>query len=257
MIASVFSKAKTDNRKVFIPYFPAGYPTLAKSKKVFVQLAKSGSDLIEVGIPFSDAIADGPVIQKAATSALQAGLRVNQVFDALSELNSKLPPTIIMTYYNLLYANGLKNFARKAGKTGVRGVIVPDLPPDEAGDWIKASRDHLETVFLVAPTTTDERIKKIDKATSAFIYCVSLTGVTGARKQLPPGLQAFLKRVRKITKKPLAVGFGISSKQHVEQLQPHADGIIIGSAIIEAYNKGKTEKEALQLIDKLVNNLQI
>ncbi len=255
MLKTVFDKAKQNNKNVFIPYFPAGYPTISKSKKVFKQLSKSGSDIIEVGIPFSDPLADGPTIQKASTVALDAGLKIEQVFKALGEIKGDLPPTIIMTYYNLLYANGLKNFARKAAKAGVAGVIIPDLPVDESGEWVKLSKDHIETVFLAAPTSSDERIKKIDKATTSFIYCVSVTGVTGALNTLPRNLSSFLKRVKGVAKNPLAVGFGVSKKEQVKQINKIADGVIVGSAIIKAYEKAKSEKEALKNVDSLIRKL--
>ncbi|TET53503.1 MAG: tryptophan synthase subunit alpha [Actinobacteria bacterium] len=257
MIASIFEKARKENRTMLMPYFPVGYPTLSRSKKVFLNLAKNGADLLEVGIPFSDPIADGPVIQKASTVALKAGLKVEQVFGALNDIKKKLPPTIIMTYYNLLYKNGLKNFARKAAKAGVKGVIVPDLTVEEAKDWLAASRDQVETIFLVAPTSSDARIKKISKASSSFLYCVSLTGVTGARNKLPKSTYVFLKRVRSLTKKPIAVGFGISKREQVNELRPLSDGIIVGSSLIKAYTKAKTETDSLKNIEKFIKRLGV
>ena len=218
-------------------------------------MAESGADIIEVGIPFSDPLADGPTIQRASTIALNAGLKIDHVFESLKEIKGALPPTVIMTYYNLLYANGLKNFARKAAKAGVSGVIIPDLPVDESSEWVKVSKDHLETIFLVAPTSSNARIKMINKATTSFIYCVSLTGVTGAVKKLPASLNSFLKRVRSSTTKPLAVGFGVSSKDQVKQISKLADGVIVGSAIIKAYDNAKNEKEALKNIDRAVKKL--
>jgi len=257
MINKVFLEAKANNKTVFVPYFMAGYPSIAKSKKVFLQLAKSGAGLLEVGIPFSDPMADGPTIQQASSAALNAGFKVNQAFELLTELKGKVPPVVIMTYYNLVYANGLRNFASKAAKAGISGIIIPDLPLEEATGWLQASRDHLDTIFLIAPTSTDERIKKISESSSSFIYCVSLTGVTGARKELPKDIAAYLKRVRRITSKPLVVGFGVSTAQHVKQLKPLSDGIIVASAIIKIYSKAKDERQGLQNVDALVKGLKV
>lgn len=256
MISKIFQRAKADNKTVFIPYFPVGYPTTEKSKKAYIQLTQSGADLIEVGIPFSDPIADGPTIQKASNEALKAGFKVSQAIEILNDVKNKIAPTTIMTYYNLLYRNGLRNFARKAARAGVKGVIVPDLPLEEASEWLAASKDHLETIFLVAPTSTEERIKKIGRLTTAFIYCVSLTGVTGERKQLPSNLARFLKDVKRLTKKPTAVGFGISKREQVKHIQKLADGFIVGSAIIKAYAKGSNERQSLKNIDTLAKKLK-
>lgn len=256
MIREIFKEAKRNNKTVFIPYFLAGYPTMEKSKKAFLQLAKSGADLIEAGFPFSDPIADGPTIQQASNEALKAGFKVGRSFELLQDIKSKVAPVIIMTYYNLLYRNGLKNFARKAAKAGVKGVIIPDLTVEEATDWLGVSKDHLETIFLVAPTSTEDRIKKIGRLTTAFIYCVSLTGVTGERKQLPSDLERFLKKVKRLTKKPTAVGFGISTKKQVNQIKKVVDGFIVGSAIIKAYSKGRNERESLNNLDSLASRLK-
>lgn len=233
-IEQTFSKLKSQNLKAVMPYFMAGYPALDGSKKAILAAVEAGADLIELGIPFSDPLADGPVIQEAGKIALENGTTTDAVFDLVRALrDSSDAPIVLMTYYNLIFRYGLGRFAKRAAASGADGVIVPDLPPEESEPWRKAARaEGLDTVFLVAPTSTPKRIAMAAEASSGFVYCVSITGVTGERAQLPANLVDFVEGVRAIADKPVAVGFGISNAEQARQVAEIADGVIIGSALV-------------------------
>ncbi|HDP70310.1 MAG TPA: tryptophan synthase subunit alpha [Actinobacteria bacterium] len=230
-----FKELKARDKKALIPYITGGYPTLDACEKLIELFAANGADIVEIGIPYSDPLADGPTIQRASEAVLSSGVDVEDIFKMVANLRKKTDiPLVFMTYYNVIYCYGEKKFAEKAISIGIDGVIVPDLPPEEAASWCKvATVNSLDTIFLVAPTSDDERIEKIVSASSGFIYCVSLTGVTGARDNLPMELSSFMRRVRSQTDKPLAVGFGISSTEVAKKVSKLADGIIIGSALID------------------------
>lgn len=229
-----FRELKKEGRAALIPYIMAGYPTLKASERTVKTLVEAGADLIEIGIPYSDPLADGITIQKAAEVALSQGVTTEDVFGLARKIRQSSDiPLILMTYYNTIFRFGLESFAQKAASSAVDGIISPDLPPEEGERWRKiARRFNLNTVFLLAPTSTDERIDKVASFSQGFIYCVSLTGVTGARKKLPPNLAQFLGRVRSKTDKPLAVGFGISTPEQAREVAKLSDGVIIGSALL-------------------------
>jgi len=234
-IKRTFEKLKKDNKKALIPYITGGYPSLDACQRIIQVLADSGADIIEIGIPYSDPLADGPTIQRASEIALSRGVNTKDIFEMVGNLRKKLSiPIVLMTYYNTIYRYGEENFAKEASCVGVDGVIIPDLPPEEGSLWRKLAKENsLDTIFLVSPTSNNDRIRKIISASSGFIYCVSLTGVTGARSGLSSDLSDFISRVRFLTNKPLAVGFGISSADLAKRVSETADGIIIGSALID------------------------
>ncbi|MBL8055274.1 MAG: tryptophan synthase subunit alpha [Anaerolineales bacterium] len=224
-----------DHRPTFMPYYPLGFPTPAASVDVIEALAKNGADLIEVGLPFSDPLADGPVIQRATQIALQQGMTVARALPALRELRARgvTIPLILMGYYNPLLAYGPERLAREAAEAGADGFIVPDLPPEESAEF-EAAVAPLPQIRMVAPTTPEERLGRVLSGAQGFVYLVSLTGVTGTRGALPEGLPEFLARVRAATRLPLCVGFGISTPEQALTVGRLADGVIVGSAVVRA-----------------------
>jgi len=224
-----------DRRPTFMPYYPLGFPTPALSVDVIEALARNGADLIEVGLPFSDPLADGPVIQRATQIALQQGLTVAKALQAVAELRARgvTTPLVLMGYFNPLLAYGLERLARKAAEAGADGFIVPDLPPEEAAEF-EAAIAPLPQIRMVAPTTPDERLAAVLSEARGFVYMVSLTGVTGARTALAEGLADFVGRVRAHTALPVCVGFGIGTPEQAQAVGALADGVIVGSACVRA-----------------------
>jgi len=255
-ISDKFKKGKEEKRALLIPYLTAGFPSLESSKKIFEVLAREGADLIEIGIPFSDPLADGPTIQRSSEIALKQGISTDDVFKLIRHLRDITDiPLIAMTYYNLFFKYGLEKFVSASQAAGLDGVIIPDLPPEEAEDWLQAAKGKLETVFLLAPTSSFERIRKIVNFSEGFVYCVSLTGVTGTRKSLPSNLHSFVARVKAETSKPLAVGFGISTCEQAKNVAGIADGVIIGSAFINAISENKDIKEQISGVRNLLQQI--
>ena len=226
-------------RPALIGYMMAGYPTRTESLAVLRALAEAGADLIELGVPYSDPLADGPVIREAADEARRAaggtfGLAetIDLAREFIATAGHDAPPVALMTYLNPLMRAGLPKAAAAMREAGIGGVIVPDLPPDMAAPWLAAS-SGLDTVFLVAPTSTNERLAKVGAASHGFVYCVSSTGVTGERAELPPELSELVSRVKAATKLPVAVGFGVSTPEQAGSVALEADGVIVGSAIVK------------------------
>ena len=222
-------------RPAFMPYFPLGYPTPELSVDVIEALAKHGADLIEVGLPFSDPLADGPVIQRATHIALEQGMTVARALKCITDLRARgvTLPLILMGYYNPLLAYGLARVAADAAQAGADGFIVPDLPPEESAEMEAALGSGLPLIRMLAPTTPPGRIQTITRTARGFLYLVSLTGVTGARNQLPEGLAEFIGRVRAHTAVPLCVGFGIATPEQARAVGQWADGVIVGSACVK------------------------
>ena len=242
-IDTVFRKLKQRGEKALIPFITAGDPDLDTTQALALTMAAKGADLLELGIPFSDPLADGPTIQAASSRALKAGVHLADVLDLAGKLRLKTDiPLILMGYYNPILQYGLERTAKDAARLGVDGFIIPDLPPEEAGPWHRAAlKESLAPIMLAAPTSGPGRIKTMGRLTRGFLYYVSVTGITGARTELPPELAAALKQVRSLVNCPLAVGFGISTPQQVKWLAPYVDGIVVGSAIVQrvARLKGK------------------
>src|SRR5262245_10938794 len=230
-----FEALRRRGERALIPYFTAGDPSLDATRQLVVEAAKQGADIVELGIPFSDPLADGPVIQRATQRALAAGVTLPRVLEVGREVRNEVAlPLVLLTYYNPILAFGLASFCRAAVAAGVDGVIVADLPPEEAGP-LRAEADPagLRVIHLAAPTSTPARMRAIARASGGFIYMVSLTGVTGARRDLPADLAGHLRALRGITTKPIAVGFGISTPEHAAAVGKLADGVIVGSAIVD------------------------
>jgi tryptophan synthase alpha chain len=235
-IAAAFSG--NGKAAALMPYLMGGYPDLAASQAVGQACADAGADLLELGVPYSDPLADGPVIHAAATEALAAGVTVDGVLGVCEALSGRLP-VVLMVYANVVLSGGGEAFAARAADAGAAGLIVPDLPHDEAGE-LRAVCDArgLALVPLVAPTTTDERLAAIGADARGFVYTVSLTGTTGERGELPDGLEGTVERVRGATDLPVAVGFGISTGQQARRVAEVADGVIVGSRIVRAAGEG-------------------
>lgn len=228
--------ARDEGRVALVPYLTAGYPELDSTPELVRALVDGGADAIELGIPFSDPMADGVSIQRSTFRALQNGVTARSVLDSARKLRQEgvVIPLIVMTYFNPVLAYGQDAFVRDAVAAGIDGLIAVDVPPDEAEELAARCRtDGLDFIPLLAPTSTDERIALAAKEASGFVYCVSIAGVTGAREVLPEELGAFLQRVRRQTKLPLGVGFGISRPEHLEGLRGKADAAIVGSAIVD------------------------
>lgn len=250
-------EARFKGGKQLIPYVMAGFPNISISADVITELVRVGCRIIEIGIPYSDPLADGPTIQKAAETALAAGVTTDDVFAMISELSSELDfSPVLMVYYNLVYRYGLEHFVHRAAAAGVEGLIIPDLSVEEAQEFKYIAAGHdIDTIFLVAPTSSDERIERIAEASSGFVYCVSLTGVTGARRELPSTLVGFLDKVRNHTHLPVAVGFGISSADQVAQLVGFADGVVVGSALVNLVQRAASGPEAVTAVGDLAGDL--
>jgi tryptophan synthase alpha chain len=235
-IAAAF--ASHGKRAALMPYLMGGYPGLDASVEAGLAAADGGADLIELGIPFSDPLADGPVIHAAATEALARGATPHGVLRVCERLAERVP-VVLLVYVNVVMAAGPEAFALRAASAGAAGLIVPDLPHDEADEVRMACEaEGLALVPLVAPTTTPERVAEIGAAARGFVYTVSLTGTTGERTALPPGLVATVERVRAATDAPVAVGFGISSAEHASAVAELADGVIVGSRVVRAAGEG-------------------
>ncbi|MDZ4764389.1 MAG: tryptophan synthase subunit alpha [Chloroflexota bacterium] len=241
-IGAMFAAAKGQNRAAFLPYFPIGYPTHDASIETIAALAQTGVDGFEIGIPFSDPLADGAVIQAATQIALDNGTTVRKCLDAVRELRARgvEQPMLMMGYLNPLIAYGIERFVVDAKAAGADGVIVPDLPPEEGAQFVEVcARENIGMVFFLAPTSSADRIALVARAATGFIYVVALTGVTGARTELPVDLAAFIARLKaSVGATPLVMGFGISTPEQARMVSEQVDGFIVGSALVRAGKDG-------------------
>jgi tryptophan synthase alpha chain len=242
-ISETFRRLMKKGHKAFIPYVMAGDPSPDKTVEMVHVLEESGADIIEIGVPFSDPLADGPTIQRASERALKNCMTLRKAISLVRDLRqSTQVPLVLMTYFNPVFKYGIEDFIGNARVAGVDGVIIPDLPPDEAADFIKLSRKaSLDTIFLLAPTSTEERIRKVTKASSGFIYYVSMTGITGANLSLDGSMETLISSIKKFTDKPVAVGFGISTPDEASVVSRVADGVIVGSAIVKRLHDAPDE----------------
>jgi len=238
-LARTLADLRARGRRALIPYVMAGDPDLPTTGQYVDVLVASGADAVELGIPFSDPIADGPINQRAGLRAMAHGMGLDAALDLVARLRERTQiPLAFMTYYNLILRHGLEAFCRAATAAGLDGLIVADLPPEEGAELMaEARRVNLATVFLLAPTSTEERIKAVAAASTGFVYCVSRTGVTGVRDELPEGVRDLVQRIRRQTQTPVCVGFGISQAAQAREAAAVADGVIVGSAIVRKLEK--------------------
>jgi tryptophan synthase alpha chain len=237
--------AAFQHKPIFMPYFPLGYPTIESSVDIIEALAKNGADLIEVGLAFSDPLADGPVIQQATQVALQNGITLKKSLACVAELRRRgvTIPLILMGYYNPILSFGLKEYVEAAQSAGADGFIIPDLPPEEAAEF-EALCGNLPLISMLAPTTPPERMSAIASKAKGFIYLVSVAGVTGARQQVASGLEELINKVKANTSIPVCVGFGIGTPDQARQVAASADGVIVGSACVRTIGESETPVEA-------------
>ena len=252
------NQLKSHNQCALIPFITAGDPDLETTGKALQVLAENGADVIELGVPYSDPLADGPTIQAAATRALEKGVKLEDVLNIVRETSSKIDvPIILFTYYNPIYYRGIEAFLQQIKSAGVKGLIVPDLPLEEAEILLEpAKKMGIEVTLLVAPTSSQERIEAIAAKSQGFIYLVSVTGVTGMRTQMGTRVKDLLVDLRKVTDKPIGVGFGISSPEQAKQVKDWgADAAIVGSALVKRLSQGSPE-EGLQAIGEFCKTLK-
>jgi tryptophan synthase alpha chain len=257
-ISSHFQSLRDDGKCALIPFITAGDPDLDTTAKALVILDQAGADFIELGVPYSDPLADGPVIQAAATRALQKGVTLDNVLNLVREVSPKLrSPIILFTYYNPIFYRGVENFVDQIAQAGVKGLVIPDLPLEEAENILKiTAQKGIDLILLVAPTSHLERIEAIASKSQGFIYLVSVTGVTGVRTEVGKGVEGLISQLRSVTNKPIGVGFGISEADHALQMKKWgADGVIVGSAFVKRLAQGNPQ-EGLKEIESFCRSLK-
>lgn len=254
-----FKQLKAEDRSALITYICAGDPTLRITYELVLELERNGADIIELGVPFSDPIADGPTIQRAAQRALKQHTSLSNILDLVHKIRQKSQvPILLMTYFNPVYQFGLEKLARAAVDAGVDGFIIPDLLPESGKEVSKILKKHkLDPVFLVSPLTSGKRLDMINKDSSGFVYYVSVTGVTGARTGLPQNIDKHAEELKKRIKKPIAVGFGVSAARQVEELSACFDGVIVGSAIVSIIEQNIGKKDLVAKVGKFVKSLKV
>ena len=256
-IADTFNRLKREGKKGFIPFVTAGDPNLKTTSELIIELDRAGATAIELGIPFSDPMADGPVIQRASERALKNSFGVSEVLELVERAREKTStPIILFTYFNPLLQFGLKRLAARAAEVGVDGVLVTDLTPEEAEEFAAELRaQNLDMIFLVAPTSTDERLRMVAERASGFIYAISRAGVTGPRASVSEEAERLVNRVRNFSDLPVAVGFGISSAEQVADVQRYADAVVVGSAIVAEIERNSNDKNLSRHIGDFAREL--
>ncbi|MBI4722786.1 MAG: tryptophan synthase subunit alpha [Candidatus Stahlbacteria bacterium] len=250
---SKISDTFTKYKKVFIPYITVGDVNLSLTEELILEMSKRDAHIIELGVPFSDPLADGPTIQRASERALKRGINFPDIFHLVGKIRKKSNvPIVLMSYYNPIYKFGVQEFMKEAKSEGIDGIIIPDLPPEEAS---KIRKTKMDTIFLIAPTSTENRIKLIATLSSGFIYCVSVTGTTGARGKLEEDAKNLVSRIRRCTDKPIAVGFGVSTQEQVREIIKLADGVIVGSAILEVIEKYRDSSQLVKIVGDFIEYL--
>jgi tryptophan synthase alpha chain len=255
---ATFERLRANGERALVAYLMAGDPSLAETGRLVIEAEQRGADVVELGVPFSDPLADGPVIQRAGVRALAAGTTLPRVLEMVATLRASVRvPLVLMTYYNPVLAFGLKAFARTAVDAGADGVIVPDLPHEESEPLrAEAEPAGLDIVHVVAPTSPPARVKTIARLSRGFVYMVSLTGVTGERRELPKDLDAQLRTLRLVTTKPVCVGFGVSTPEQVASVGRVADGVVVGSAIVGTIERHATTPSLLREFGALIESLK-
>ncbi|MCC2672274.1 MAG: trpA [Armatimonadetes bacterium] len=255
-ISKRFEALRADGRKGLVVYIMAGDPDLDTTRKLILELEQAGADIIELGVPFTDPLADGPSIQAANERALASGATLDKILDLVRSLREETQiPILLMTYYNPIFRAGQERIAQAAVDAGVDGMLITDLPPEEADEWRTISiAAGLDTIFLLAPTSTEQRIRIASRAATGFVYCVSRTGVTGVQTDLPPDLHGLLDRIRAETNQPVAVGFGVSTPEHVRQIGEWCDAAVVGSAVVNLIARDGTH--AVTSVGRFVRELK-
>jgi len=255
-VARAYDRAKAENRAALVGYLPAGFPTYESAVKAAKAMVEGGCDVIEIGLPYTDPLMDGPTIQDAVHQALTGGIRLADVFRTVEAVAATGVPTLVMTYYNPVDRYGVDRFARDLLSAGGAGLITPDLTPEEGGEWLAAADAYdLDRVFLVALSSTDERIEKITNVCRGFVYAASLMGVTGARTAVDTGAAHLVERTRKFTSLPVGLGLGVGNGAQAAEVAQFADGVIVGSAFIRRLLDAPSEAEGLTAVRELAAEL--
>ena len=257
-IDDVFERCREEKRAAFIPYLTAGDPDLGTTQDLVAAIEESGADLLELGVPFSDPLADGPVIQASAQRALKSGTTLKKIIAVVREIRQKSQiPIILMTSYNPVWVHGPEKFIEDARDAGVDGVIIPDLPPEEAEEFeTQSAAKELDLIYLLAPTSTPQRVEWIGGKSRGFIYYVSLTGTTGVREGLAAGVAEKMQEIKKATPLPVLIGFGISNAENAREAAGLGDGVIVGSAIVRLIGESTDPAERLQKVRELVGQIR-
>ncbi len=250
--------AESSNHKLLIPYLTAGFPSLNETIQLAETAADSGCDMLELGLPFSDPLADGPEIQYSSHQALQQGLKFDEILSAVEKIRARIEmPLIFMGYYNPLIAHGLGDFVRRAAGAGIDGLIIPDLPVEESADFkVACNKQAVSTIFLAAPTSSKKRIKMIDKNSTGFVYAVTVTGVTGTGKVFDRSTDNYLKKLRSILDNKFVAGFGVSSPADARRLGALSDGMVIGSAIVKLLRQGKNLIDRRMKLERFLSSIR-
>ncbi|MFA5337596.1 MAG: tryptophan synthase subunit alpha [Candidatus Omnitrophota bacterium] len=257
-IKEKFQQLKKEGKKAFVAYVPYGFPSVRHTKDILLTLQDAGVDIIELGIPFSDPVSDGPVIQEATSIALKNGANTRNLFVTLNKIKKDIKvPLALMTYYNPVFRFGIDNFFRSMNKAGASGILTVDLPIDEASEYIKKAKKYkIETIFFVTPVTPFPRAKKIIKASSGFIYYISVTGTTGVREISYGALASHIRQLKKNTALPVCVGFGVHTKEQFASICKFSDGAIVGSAIVKFIKENYSKRNFLDGLKKYVKSLK-
>ena len=255
-LKETFTKAKSENRAALIAYLPAGFPSLDGSIQIINEMFKNGVDVIEVGVPYSDPLMDGPVIQEAVDIALNHKTGIKEVMHVVKKVSENNKPVLTMSYWSPIEKWGIKKYVEEFKNSGGNGVITPDLPPDESDEWIdETDKQHVDRVFVVAPSTSEERLKLVSSKVTGFVYAASLMGVTGTRNQISQSAETLVTRLRKVTDLPVAVGLGVSTPEQAKQVAKYADGVIVGSAFIKLILQTKDLSKSVGAISQLAKDL--
>ncbi len=252
-----FEELRDRGKKAFISFITAGDPDIKATEQLCIAFEGVGVDIIEIGIPFSDPLADGPTIQSSSERALKNNISLDDIFRCVCRIRRRAQiPLVLMTYYNPVFRYGELRFISRAEETGVDGIIVPDLPPEEGGNLIRLARDaDISTIFFISPTTIKQRMQTIVKVSTGFIYYVALTGVTGARDKIASDIVTHVKAIKQLTNKPVCVGFGISTSAHVKNICNFADGVIVGSAIVKHIESFSKYNNMIDKVSEFVRDL--
>lgn len=255
-VADVLARCRAEGRAALVGYLPVGFPTVEGSIEAMRVLVEAGCDVVEVGVPYSDPLMDGPVIQHAVATALERGSRVDDVFTAVSAVRDAGAAPLVMTYWNLVMRRGVERFADDLAAAGGAGLITPDLIPEEADEWVEASDRHgLDRVFLVAPSSTPERLATVTGAGRGFVYAASTMGVTGARSSVDTDARGLVERVRAVTDLPVCIGLGVSTRAQAAEIAAYADGVIVGSALVTVLAGDGELSERLEALRSLTTEL--